>query len=47
VQLQLAPVGVGQVAERVLVAGARASERLLDHAPILAPTLGLARHQKT
>src|SRR4051812_23844766 len=38
VQLQLTPVGVGQVAERRLVAGARASERLLGHARILAPT---------
>ena len=36
VQLELAPVGVGQLAERVLVAGARTGEGLLGHARILA-----------
>ena len=42
VQLQLTPVGVGQLAERVLVAGARPGEGLLGHARILAPTLPFA-----
>ena len=43
VQLELAPVGVGQLAERVLVAGARTGEGLLGHARILAPTLPFTR----
>src|SRR5205823_1604579 len=38
VELQLTPVGVGQLAERVLVAGARAGQGLLGHARILAST---------
>ena len=42
VQLQLTPVGVGELAERVLVAGARTDERLLGHARILAPALPFA-----
>jgi hypothetical protein len=37
VQLQLTPVRVGQLAERVLVAGARTGDGLLGHARILAP----------
>ena len=41
--LELTPVGVGQLAERVLVAGARAGEGLLGHARILAPTLPFTR----
>jgi hypothetical protein len=47
VQLELTTVGVGQVAERVLVAGARASEGLLGHARILAPTISFTRHHKS
>ncbi len=43
VQLELTPVGVGQLAERVLVAGARPGEGLLGHARILAPTLPFTR----
>jgi hypothetical protein len=42
VQLELAPVGVGQLAERLLVAGARTSQGSLGracHARILASTL--------
>jgi hypothetical protein len=35
-QLELTPVGVGQLAERVLVAGPRAGNRPLGHARILA-----------
>ena len=45
VQLELAPVGVGQLAERLLVAGARTSQDLLGrarHARILASTLPFA-----
>ena len=41
VQLELTPVRVGQLAERVLVAGARAGEGLLGHARILSPALPL------
>ncbi len=37
VQLELTPVGVGQFAERVLVAGTRAGQGLIAHARILAP----------
>ena len=43
VQLELTPVGVGQLAERVLVAGARAGEGLLGHVRILAPALPFTR----
>jgi hypothetical protein len=43
VQLQLAPVGIGEVAERLLVAGARTGEGLLGHRRILAPVPGLTR----
>ena len=43
VQLELTPVGVGQLAERVLVAGARPGEGLLGHLRILAPTRPSAR----
>ena len=46
VQLQLTPVGVGQLAERVLVAGARTGEGLLGHARILAPTLPFTAHHQ-
>jgi hypothetical protein len=42
VQLKLTPVGVGQVAERVLVAGARTREGLLGHARILASSSPIA-----
>jgi hypothetical protein len=42
VQLELTPVGVGQFAERVLVAGARTGERLLGHARIVALNLPFA-----
>ena len=43
VQLELTPVGVGQLAERVLVAGARTDEGLLGHARILALTRPFTR----
>src|SRR5207248_11575577 len=43
VQLQLTPEGVGQLAERVLVAGARTGEGLLGHARILAKALPFTR----
>ena len=46
VQLELTPVRVGQLAERVLVAGARAGEGLLGHARILALTLPFAWHHE-
>jgi hypothetical protein len=36
VQLELTPVGIGQLAERVLVAGAGLGNRPLGHARILA-----------
>jgi hypothetical protein len=42
VQLELTPVGVGQLAERVLVAGACAGEGLLGHARILPLPLPFA-----
>ena len=38
VHLELTPVGVGELAERFLVADARTGERLLGHVRILAPT---------
>ena len=38
VQLQLAPVGIGQLAKRVLVPTARTGEHRLGHRRILAPT---------
>ncbi len=44
VQLQLTPVGVGQPAKRVLVAGARAGEGLLAHGRILARGLPSQGH---
>ena len=42
VYLELAPVGVGQLAERVFVAGARPGDGLFGHARILSPTLSFA-----
>ena len=42
VHLELTPVGVGQLAERVLVAGAGTGEGLLGHARILAPVCPFA-----
>ena len=42
VQLELTPVGVGELAERVLVAGTRAIQGLLGHIRILASTLPFA-----
>jgi hypothetical protein len=38
VQLELTPVGIGELAERALVASTGTSQRLLDHARILPPT---------
>src|SRR5262249_61675838 len=38
-RLELTPVEVGELAERVLVAGARTDEGLVGHARILAPSL--------
>src|SRR6185312_9464685 len=43
VQLQLTTVGIGQLAERVLVAGTRTGEGLLVHRRILAQRLPWAR----
>ena len=45
VQLQLTPVGVGQLAERGLVAGARAGKGLLGHVRILAAARPFMRIQ--
>jgi len=42
VRLQLTPVGVGQLPERVRVAGACTGERVLGHARVLARRLTLA-----
>ena len=42
--LELAPVGIGQLAERVLVAGARAGQGLLGHDRILALPLLITSH---
>jgi hypothetical protein len=39
VQLELTPVRIGQLAERLLVPGARTGEALLGHARILASAL--------
>jgi hypothetical protein len=40
---RLTPVGIGQLAERTLVAAARTGDALLDHARILAPTRPFTR----
>jgi hypothetical protein len=39
VHVELTPVRVGQLAERILVASARTREHLVGHARILAPTV--------
>jgi hypothetical protein len=44
VELELTPIGVGQLAERGLVAGARTGEGLLGHARILAPVRPFTRN---
>jgi hypothetical protein len=43
VQIELTPVGIGQLAERVLVAGARTDQDLVSHARILARSLPFTR----
>ena len=42
VQLQIMPVGVGQLAEGIVAAGTRTGQYPLGHAPILASTLPVA-----
>jgi hypothetical protein len=42
-QLEFLPVGVGQLAERILLAGPRTGEDLLGHGRILARTLPFTR----
>jgi len=42
VDLELTPVGVGQLAEGVLVAGTRTGKGLLGHAGILASAVAFA-----
>ena len=46
VQLELTPVWVGQLAERVLVAGTRTGEGLLGHARILPPVSSFHPHHR-
>ena len=43
VDLELTPVRVGQLAERILIASACTREHLVGHARILAPTVPFTR----